>query len=270
MRVMAAVVLAVLAIALTWAVGSKVDHTTPGKEELQEVWTAVDTDPWAEFNTIISRMHDAMPFVQDGKVVLKDSKDSLVETKDFHIGYFDSLTMCYQIDQVEMVQTKNWQAMIDHERNVLAINGIVKPDASMNQMVFDIAGMKKIFSDNKFTFRVLQNGQGKRMLSSDNFTSGTFSGLQIRYDGSSHSIISVTMGIPRIVAKTEEEDQKDTAKNGLGINVVSESLQLQYEPVQPEKINSVANPNSYFVVKDKRLIVLDKRFDAYRIINHIK
>ncbi|WP_078831709.1 hypothetical protein [Sediminibacterium ginsengisoli] len=254
-----------LATILVFAVKKKPEK----KKAAAEIWHPLNADPWQELDLVTQYMKNAMPYTQQVRALLLSENDALLEERTFTTAYYDNATMLYRIEGTEMVNTRQWQAIIDHDQQYAAIN---PPNVIASGVGFDLGMLKKLFTDNGFSLEVKQNQKGQKMLSSDNFTNGTMTGMQLVYDASTGMVISVRLGMPHIEQDPDGEKMPDSSLlQGLSIKTVSESLELEYKPLEKLTAEQVKNgPDSYFTIKKKQLKGVDKRFEGYRVINNIQ
>jgi hypothetical protein len=228
-------------------------------------WSVVDADPWQEMNKIIYSMEQAFPFIQDGSVLLRDENGKIIEKKDFHADYYDSVTLHYSLAQVEMLHTPKWEAIIDHDQNMIALSRVAKAKNTAGAGSFDIIKLRAMFESGQFGWKVLQNNDGMRALYSEDFASGSLSGMRIQYQPSSYSLVSVQMGLPKFVST------EDTVAHPLGIEAVTESLEMNYLPIRSmNEEGRQQHPEKYIQVKGGKAVVLKAKLADYRIINHIQ
>ncbi len=269
-RLLVLLILLGTAGAVVWAMKKQWFHEKLMAGNAKEVWTTIDADPWQEMSQLMLHAHQSMPYMQAGKALLKDTNDSLLEEKDFRMTYFDSATMTYQVAHIEMVQTPQWQAVIDHDQQLVSFTAL-KQGVSPQTMQFDLLKLKKLFSDGHFTLRVMQNEKGDRMLVSEDFTNGTTTGLQVKYNTNAMNVTDVNMGLPKLVTAIKAVPKDGMQTDTTGLQLLTESMQLKYAPLQAIATDeSIKDPRQYFTIRNKKLVVLDKRFEHYQFLSNIK
>ncbi len=260
-----------MAVVTVFAVKNSWFDIQKANKPVAEKWIALNIDAWPELNAMLTTLSQSFPFVLNGKAILKNNRDSIMETTDFSIGYFDQSSFRYRIDKIELLQTKKWQAWIDKEKKFIAVNTVSQTGNNPFISRLDIAALKKIFSDGRYTWQVMQNDRGQRLLVSDEFSTDGFSGLQIRYDIATHNLISVNMGMPKSEESNPDTLQNEKLPGDMGIKLNTESLELVYEPLRPMRSDYLRqHPDSICSIKQNKITIRDKELQKFSVINNIK
>jgi hypothetical protein len=266
-RILAVLVLMTAAGMAVWAMRKQLfagaPQTTGGN---QETWTVVNTDPWQELDKLVDRLQKAIPYRQTGSLLLRDEKGALVEEKEFSMAYYDATTAAYTLADIEIMQTVGWQATIDHNRQMVVVNAVQSSQAAM-PLQLDISKLKQAFTENSFNWKVMQNETGQRMLVSEDYSNGAITGMKLHYELSSMTITYADLGLPKMVEKTDTQEEDSVPVK----EVVSENIRIQYRSMETvNKGTEDGDPRNCFALRNKKLVVLNKRFENYHLINSIQ
>lgn len=230
----------------------------PHPQEVAEQWSLLAIDPWKEFSNVVQALKQSLPFHVKGKAALIDSRDSVIEMRSFNLTCFDTSTTIYQVEQVEVLQTVKWQAVIDAERQKVEVSA-ASGAGDLFMMGMTMEGLQQLFATRSFEWKVMQSNTGKRRLVSANYRNAGVSGLEIQYEAKRHQLLAVTTGMPSDALPVTESDA-----------TASQKLQISYETPVALDTTIYSRPDRMIRVAGNHITVQDPRYRHFGIQSHIR